>query len=283
MKKVKIIADSTCDLSKELLERYDISIIPLHIHMGEQEYLDGCTITPEDIYKWSDETKQTPKTSALSPMEAQNYINQALEEAEEVICFCISEKLSSTCSVLYMAAMDLEVNDKVFVVDSKNLSTGIGLQIIEAAMMAEEGKGAKEIVEKIVSLQNKVHASFVVDTLTYLYRGGRCNGVAALAGNSLKLHPCIVVVDGAMEVGKFYRGNINRAFMHYVEDMDKGLQNAKKDYIFITHSGCDIETIEQIQSHLYELGFQEVLVTRAGSVITSHCGPGTLGVLYLEA
>ena len=145
MKKVSIITDSTSDLSKELLAQYDITVFPLHIHLGEKEYADGIDITPEEIYQWSEETKETPKTSALSLYDAKEYIKNALNKSEEVICFCISESMSSCCSVMHMAKMELEVEDKVFVVDSKNLSTGIGLQILEAAKLAKAGLGAAEI------------------------------------------------------------------------------------------------------------------------------------------
>lgn len=282
MKKVSIISDSTCDLSKELLEKYDITVFPLHIHLGEKEYADGIDITPEEIYQWSEETKETPKTSALSLFDAKEYIKKALEKSEEVIVFCISEQMSSCCSVMHMAAVEMEVEDKVFVVDSMNLSTGIGLQILEAAELAETGMGAGEIVEKIKEIQPQVRSSFVVDSLTFLHRGGRCSGVAALAGNTLKLHPCIFVINGKMQAGKKYRGKMDKVILNYVEDLKAELLTAKKERVFITHSGCEDSLIETIKKELEELNyFENIYVTRAGGVITSHCGPGTLGVLYI--
>jgi len=282
MKKVSIITDSTSDLSKELLAQYDITVFPLHIHLGEKEYADGIDITPEEIYQWSEETKETPKTSALSLYDAKEYIKNALSKSEEVICFCISESMSSCCSVMHMAKMELEVEDKVFVVDSKNLSTGIGLQILEAAKLAKAGLGAAEIVEKIEEMQPKVRSSFVVDSLTFLHRGGRCSGVAALAGNTLKLHPCIFVLDGKMQAGKKYRGKMDKVLLNYVEDIKPELAAAKKDHVFITHSGCDVELIETIKKELEALNyFENIHVTQAGGVIASHCGPGTMGVLYV--
>jgi len=282
MKKVSIITDSTSDLSKELLAQYDITVFPLHIHLGEKEYADGIDITPEEIYQWSEETKETPKTSALSLYDAKEYIKNALSKSEEVICFCISESMSSCCSVMHMAKMELEVEDKVFVVDSKNLSTGIGLQILEAAKLAKAGLGAAEIVGKIEEMQPKVRSSFVVDSLTFLHRGGRCSGVAALAGNTLKLHPCIFVLDGKMQAGKKYRGKMDKVLLNYVEDIKPELAAAKKDHVFITHSGCDVELIETIKKELEALNyFENIHVTQAGGVIASHCGPGTMGVLYV--
>lgn len=282
MKKVAIIADTTCDLSVELKERYQIKTFPLHIHLGDKEYSDGVDISPDDIYRWSDENKATPKTSAVSPAEATDVLEAALKNAESVICFCISDQMSSTGNVLRLAVQELEAEDKVFVVDSKNLSTGIGLQIIEAAILAEQDMDAKDIVEKISNITPRVRASFVVDTLTYLHRGGRCSGLAALAGGALKLHPLISVIDGKMLPGKKYRGKMNRVLIEYVKDMEEELKLAKADRVFITHSGCEEEIIESVKEELTALGrFDEILVTRAGSVITSHCGPGTLGVLFI--
>jgi len=282
MRKVAIIADTTCDLSIELKERYQIKTFPLHIHLGDKEYSDGVDISPDDIYRWSDENKATPKTSAISPAEATDIVEAALKNAESVICFCISDQMSSTGNVLRLAVQELEAEEKVFVIDSKSLSTGIGLQIIEAAIMAEQGMEAKDIVEKIQNITPRVRASFVVDTLTYLHRGGRCSGLAALAGGALKLHPLISVIDGKMLPGKKYRGKMNRVIIEYVKDMEEELKLAKTDRVFITHSGCEEEIIEAVRAELSALNrFEEILVTRAGSVVTSHCGPGTLGVLFI--
>lgn len=282
MKKVTILTDSTSDLSKELLDKYDITVFPLHIHLGEKEYADGIDITPEEIYQWSEETKETPKTSALSLYDAKEYVKKALEKGEEVICFCLSEEMSSCCSVMHMAVVELEVEDRVFVVDSKNLSTGIGLQILAAAELADKGMKAAEIVEKVKEMQPKIRSSFVVDNLTFLHRGGRCSGAAALAGNTLKLHPCIYVSEGKMQAGKKYRGKMDKVILNYVEDIRAELSEARKDHVFITHSGCEAGLIEQIKKELEDMHyFENIYVTRAGGVISSHCGPGTLGVLYV--
>jgi len=283
MKKVTIITDSTSDLSKELLECYQIGRFSLHVHLGEKSYLDGVDITPDEIYAWSDANEATPKTSTPSPAEAIETLEKYLEEDNEIICFCLSAQMSGCMNVMRLAAESLEAEDRIFVVDSKNLSTGIGLQIIEAAILAQQGMSAAEIVEKITALQPKVRASFVVDTLTYLHRGGRCSGVAALAGSVLKLHPSIVVEDGAMHPSKKYRGKMERVILEYVKDMTPALLNAKKDRVFLTHSGCDQAVIDAVKEQLEALNyFEEILITRAGCVITSHCGPGTLGVLFIE-
>ncbi len=280
---VKIMADSTSDLSKELIERYQITILPLHIVLGDKEYRDGTEITPEEIYRWSDAKKETPKTSAVAITDAIEIMKPALEAGDELIMFTISEKMSTTANVFRMAAQELEAEDKVSVVDSASLSTGNGLLVIRAAVMAREGKGRKEIVEEIERLKPRVRASFVVDTLTYLHRGGRCSGVAALAGGMLKLHPKIVVLDGAMEVSKKYRGKINSVIMNYVKDMEEEMKRAEKYRVFITHSGSNPKVVEEVRAYLQSLhSFDEILITRAGGVVSSHCGPGTLGVLFIQ-
>lgn len=282
MKKVKIIADSTCDLSYDLLEDYDIGVIPLMISMGETTKKDGSEISPEEIYSWSDETGQTPKTAAPTIGDAIAFIKPYVEEELDIIFFGISESMSGTCNVMRLAAEDLGY-ERLFVIDSKNLSTGIGLQVLRAAKMAQKGLSVEEILKDNNEINNKVRASFVVDTLTFLHRGGRCSGVTALLANTLKLKPEIVVIDGKMDVGKKYRCNIKSVLMKYVQSRKEELINADPETIFITHSGCDDEVIEQVKQYLEGLNvFKEILVTRAGGVISSHCGPNTLGVLYIS-
>ena len=280
---VKIISDSTCDLSQELLERYDISILPLHIILGDQDYEDGKGITPDEIYRWADESRQTPKTAAVSVEQAEEMFAPYLNEGREIVCFAISESMSSSANAMRIAAQRLEAEDRVTVIDSENLSTGVGLLVIEAALMSQQGLSARRIKKRIETLKPHVRASFVVDTLTYLHRGGRCSGAAALVGSTLRLHPKIAVADGKMSPGKKYRGRISRAIMDYVHDLEPELKGAMRDRVFITHSGCDAEVIEEVRSYLESLGlFSEILITRAGGVISSHCGPGTLGVLFIS-
>lgn len=279
---VKIISDSTCDLSPELVAKYEIDILPLHILLGEEEYEDGKNITPEQIFAWSDEHRTTPKTSAPSLAAAVELFRPYVEEGREIVCFSISGSMSTSGNVMRLAAEELEATDRIRVVDSANLSTGIGLLVIEAAIMAQNHHTAAEIAFAMEALKLNVRASFVVDTLTYLYRGGRCNAVAAMAGGVLKLHPRIVVENGAMNASKKYRGKIASVVLSYVKDMEDSLKNARPDRVFITHSGCDRAIVEEVRSYLEGLGiFQEILETRAGGVISSHCGPGTLGVLFI--
>lgn len=280
---IKIISDSTCDLTKDLLEEYDISILPLHVILGEKDLLDGVTITPDEIYEWADANKTTPKTSAPSIEDAIELIKPYVDNGDEIIYFSISKEMSTSINVINLAADELEATDRIHVIDSANLSTGVGLLVLEAATMAREGMNANDIVTKIEELKPLVRASFVVDTLTYLHRGGRCSSVAALAGGVLKLHPKIVVEDGKMSATKKYRGKMDSVILSYAKEMEEDLKNAKTDRVFITHSGCDEAIIQSVYSYLEELNvFKEIIITRAGSVISSHCGYGTLGVLFIS-
>ena len=279
----KIICDSTCDLSKDLLEKYDISILPLHILLGDEEYNDGMNLTPEEIYKWADAHKTTPKTSAPSIKEAVSLFEPYVRSSDELLCFSISSEMSASANVMRLAAQELEAEDRITVIDSRNLSTGIGLLAVQAAIQTQRGIDVKEIAKNIEALKLKVRASFVVDTLTYLYRGGRCSGLAALAGSALKLHPRIEVTDGAMKPGNKYRGSMDKVILHYIKDMESQLLQAMPDRVFITHSGCDAGIVKQVYEYLDSLHyFNEILETRAGGVISSHCGPGTLGVLFIS-
>lgn len=280
---VHIIADSTCDLSQDLLEKYNIRILPLHILLGEEEYEDGKNISPEEIYRWSDEHGTTPRTSAPSPESTLELYKEVYTEGSELICFSISGQMSTSGNVMQLVAEEMGIADKVTVIDSENLSTGIGHLVLEAAIMAAEGKGRDEIVKRIEALRPLVRASFVVDTLVYLHRGGRCSGLAAMLGTTLHLHPMIVVENGKMHSAKKYRGSLEKALMAYAKDLEPAMRKAKRDRVFITHSGCEPEMVEMVREFLEGLGlFQEIVETRAGGVISSHCGPGTLGILFIE-
>lgn len=280
---VRIIADSTCDLSGELLEKYNVAILPLHILLGEEEYEDGKDIKPEEIYRWSDEHGTTPRTSAPSLESALKLYREVYVEDDELVCFSISGQMSTSGNVMRLAAEEMGIADQVTVIDSENLSTGIGHLVVEAAIMAKEGKSAGEIADRMEILKPQVQASFVVDTLVYLHRGGRCSGLAATLGGTLRLHPMIVVENGKMHSSKKYRGSLSKALMAYAKDLEPAMRKAKRDRVFITHSGCEQETVDMVREFLEKLGiFREILVTRAGGVISSHCGPGTLGILFIE-
>lgn len=279
---IQIISDSTSDLSKELLAKYNIAVLPLNVTLGDKDYKDGVGISPEDLYKWSDENKSTPKTAAFSTEDAVALFRQFLDEGKEIICLSISGEMSASGNIMRMAAEELNAEDRITVVDSANLSTGVGLLVIEAAIWAQQGKTRAEISAHLEALKPLVCASFVVDTLTYLHRGGRCSGVAALLGSTLKLHPRIGVENGKMSPGKKYRGKMSHVIKTYVSDMETDLLTARPERVFITHSGCSEDDVAAVYEYLQNLHhFNEIHITRAGSVISSHCGPGTLGVLFI--
>lgn len=280
---VKILCDSTCDLGEELINRYNIGIIPLSIVLDDKAYLDMVEITPDEIYTWSDKNNSTPKTSSPTIEQVIEKMQPVIDAGDEIIIFTISEDMSTTANVMRLAADTIGASNKVSVIDSMNLSTGIGLQVLKACELAEMGGDRESIVEKIKEIQPKVRASFVVDTLTYLHRGGRCSATTALFGNALKLKPKIIVEDGKMLVANKYRGKQSKVIIKYVQDMEDKIRNADSSRIFITHSGCDKNVIDSIFDYISGFNyFKEILITRAGGVISSHCGRGTLGVLFIE-
>lgn len=279
--KIKITSDSTCDLSPELIKKYDIDILPLYVSMGEETKKDGLEVVPEDIYDHVAKTGKLPKTSAPNLNDLIELFDKWHNEGYSIVHFSISSDFSSSYHSATIAAE--EVGD-VYVVDSRNLSTGQGLVVLHAADLAAEGKSAEEIKAECDKLTPKVEASFVVDSIDYLYKGGRCSAVAALGANLLKLKPCIDVIDGKMTSSKKYRGKIDKVILDYVKDRLNGREDIVKNRIFITHTKCNPETVEAVRNLVNELapGFNEVLETTAGCTVTSHCGPNTLGVLFIR-
>ncbi len=279
-KQIVISSDSTCDLSRELIDRYQIKIIPMGVSLGDDLYRDGFDITPDDIYAHHAKTGQLPKTSAINMAESAEYFAELTKDGSAVIHFTISSSLSATYNNARVAAEDFE---DVHVVDSKNLSTGNGLLVIAAAEMAKQGLEAKEIAEKVRTLADCVDASFIVDNLEYLAKGGRCSAVAAFGANLLQLKPCINVKNGAMGVGKKYRGKFEKVLIGYVAERLADKEDIDLDRVFVTHAGCDPQVVESVVTAVKNtLPFKEVFVTRAGCTISSHCGANTLGVLFVR-
>ena len=275
--KIIITSDSTQDLGAELLQKYSIAVHPLIVSMGDDVYADG-EVTPDDLYAYFDKTGNLSKTAAPGPDATENFLKQFVDQGYTVIHFSISSSMSATYNIHRMAAEEL---GNVYVIDSANLSTGIGLQVIYAAELLKAGKSAEEIVAAVKEYQKKVDASFVVDTLEYLHKGGRCSSVAALGANLLKLKPCIEVKNGSMGVGKKYRGRYSDVLLSYVKERLADKENIDGSRVFVTHSGCSQEIIDSVVAAVKaEYPFKEVFVTRAGCVISSHCGPNTLGVLF---
>ena len=280
MSKLIISSDSTCDLNQELITRYQIRILPLSVTLGDTIYRDGIDITPDDIYAHHAKTGQLPKTSAINMAESAEFFAQLTKDGSTVIHFTLSSAMSATYNNAAVAAEDFE---NVYVVDSGNLSTGNGLLVIAAAEMAEQGMEPRQIVEKVKELAACVDASFVVDNLEYLAKGGRCSAVAAFGANLLQLKPCINVKHGAMVVGKKYRGKFEKVLIGYVAERLADKDDIDLDRVFVTHAGCDPSVVEAVAEAVRNtLPFKEVLVTRAGCSISSHCGANTLGVLFIR-
>ena len=279
--KIKITSDSTCDLSPVLLQKYDIAIVPLYILMGDKTQKDGLEVNPEDIYEYVDKTKKLPSTSAPNLGDFEDEFKKWLDEGYEIVHFNISSDFSSSYQNACTAAANM---NGVYVVDTRNLSTGSGLVVLHGAELAQQGKSAAEIKAECEAMVDKVEASFVVDSIDYLRKGGRCSSVAALGANLLKLKPLIEVIDGKMKAGKKYRGSIDKVIINYVIDKLKDRDDIDKHRIFITHTKCNPVTVQQVRGKINQLypGFEEILETTAGCTVTSHCGPGTLGVLFVR-
>lgn len=281
-KKVILTADSTCDLGAELCEKYHVQLYPFHVLLDEQSYSDGVDLHPDDIYRVYKEKKILPKTAAINMVEYAEFFEQFTKEGYEVVHFNLGSALSTSHNNCRLAAAETE---GVYVVDTCSLSTGSGLLVLEAAELIAAGLSAKEVQEKVTAMVPLVSASFVIDTLEFLHKGGRCSALAMLGANVLKLKPCIEVKNeknGAMEVGKKYRGSLEKALTDYVRDQLDGRTDLNLKRIFITHSGISEERIALVKDQIAKYAsFDEVLVTRAGCTVSSHCGPNTLGVLFL--
>ncbi len=282
MNKVIITADSTCDLSAELKERFDFKIVPLYVNLGDDSYKDGEEIHPDQIYDYVATNKQLPKTAAASIPDYTEFFSQFTKEGCDVVHFSISSTMSVTHQNAKMAAEEVEGEGKVYVVDSANLSTGTGLLMLDAYDLKEEGKSAAEIYEEILKRVPLVRASFVVDQLDYLKMGGRCSSVAALGATMLRLHPRIFVAEGKMGAGEKYRGSIEGVMVQYAKAMlSQNADKMNKKRCFVTYTKTDPATVEKVKAVVAESGlFEEIYETMAGCVVTSHCGPGTLGVLF---
>lgn len=280
---IRISCDSTADLSAELYEKYNIARMPLYISIAGREYEDGIDLTASRLFELVKETGELPMTAARSAADFVDFINKVREESGdcEIIHFAISSGFSTTFNMTSVAAKEMS---GVYVVDSRNLSSGIGQSVLAACDMAAAGMSAREIVKTIEEdVVPKVDASFILDTLSFMAKGGRCSTVNALGANLLKLKPCIEVVDGGMRVGKKYRGNLEHVLKLYINDRLANLEDIRPDRIFVTSAGCDMELQEKCVEQVKSLGyFKEVLRTEAGCTVSSHCGPGTLGVLFIH-
>lgn len=280
-RKIILSADSTCDLGEELKERYRVHFYPFHIILDGRDYQDNIDIRAQDIYKAWREKRVLPKTAAINAEEYRAYFRPWVQQGYDVIHLNLGGALSSAYQNCVLAARE---TGHVYPVDSCNLSTGISLLVIKAAEMIEEGLGAGEIAGRLENMKKNVHSSFILDTLEFMRAGGRCSAVAAFGASALGLKPCIEVqnADGSMKVGKKYRGRLDKVLVSYVRDKLAQYPDIDDSRIFITHSGIPQEYVNKVRETVGSLmEFQECYVTQASCTISSHCGPNTLGILFM--
>lgn len=278
--KIKITADSTCDLSRELIQRYNVGIMPLKVILGTDTFSDGVDIVPQNIFDYVEKTGVLPKTTAPSVSEFSEFFSGLLKDYDCVIHINISSKASSSHANAVSAAKAFK--GKVYAVDSLALSTGQGLLVLKACDLVAEGKNAEEIISILEGLRPHVNTSFVPDCLDYLHKGGRCSLASLMGAKVLKLHPMIDMKDGQLYAKKKYMGNIERCLKNYVNDLSGEYHRYDKTRCFITHSSCEPELVEKVREQVKSLfEFDEILETVAGCVVTGHCGKNTLGVLFI--
>jgi len=280
MEKIKLISDSTCDLSEKLLKKHDIDIVPLYVNFNEESYRDLVDLNTEKMYELVDKHKILPKTSATSPGDFYSVFKKYLDQGYKIIYFGIGSKFSGTLSSAYTAKGMLETED-IYLIDSQNLSSGTGLLLLKAAKFIASGMAAEEVVAAVENLVPKVRSQFVIDTLDYLYKGGRVSAMSALMGGMLKIHPIIKVRDGAMLVGKKARGSILKGIDFMIEEFLGLIDQIDDEFVMITHSLAH-DSCKYIQKELEgKAKIQNLFETDAGCVISSHCGKGTIGILYI--
>ena len=275
---IKITSTSTCDLPPELLERYQIDLVPLYISFGGNTYRDGVDAGPEDIFRHVDGGGALPTTAAVNIADYQELFARLSPQYDAVLHITIGAEFSACYQDACVAAEDFP---NVYVVDSRNLTTGQGLLVLEAAEAARRGESIQDILARLNELIDKVDTTFVVDKLDYLAKGGRCSSVVALGANLLKLKPCIVLADGKMTVGKKYRGAFDKVLPGYVREQLTG-KDIRKERAVIVHTRCDPAIPAAVEQVVREFGFREIIHTVAGCTISCHCGPNTLGLLFLR-
>jgi len=269
---IKITADSTCDLSPEISDTMGITLMPILILVDDKAFMDGVNITPGDIFRYVDEEGKTCKTCAINTYGYENFFAELSPQYDAVIHICIGSGFSSCYQNAVLAAENFR---NVYVVDSQNLSSGSGHVVYEAARMVKDGADVQDICSSLEGLIPNVDASFVIDRLDYLYKGGRCSGLETLGAKMLQIKPCIEVIDGRMKVGKKYIGSFERCLKHYVQDrLLDDQENIDFSRVFITHPMCSKQTVDMVKELVYTFGkFEEIIETPAGCTVSSHCGP----------
>ena len=277
--KVRMTADSTCDLSPELLRKYDIAMAPLSVIIDGEVFHDGVDVTPRDVFRASDAGKSV-RTAAVNTYEYKEFFNEQLKNCDQLVHVCISSDFSSCYAEACEAATEF---DNVSIVDSRSLTTGTGILALEGVEMAEKGMDGEAIAQALRAKTGLVDASFIVKTVEYLRRGGRCSGLEALGAKLLHIHPSIVVQDGKMHPGEKYRGRYEHYLKHYIEDTLANDKTIDFRRVFLTHSPSEEGLVRFAIDTVKSYGlFQEVLETMAGCTVCTHCGPDTLGIVFLR-
>jgi DegV family protein with EDD domain len=277
---IKITSDTTCDLPEELLKRYDITLLPLYVSCGPDTYRDGVDVHPADLFSFVDRSGQLPSTAAVNVADYAECFARLAPNYDAVIHFNIGCEFSSCHQNASLAAQEF---DNVYVVDTRSLSGGHGLVLLEAAIAADRGDSAEMILAHVKDVIPRVDASFVLDRLDYLVKGGRCSSAAALGANLLKLKPCIEVADGKMHVGKKYRGSFEKALKDYVKDRLSDATSIDPSRVLLVHTDCPDGVVETVLAEIEAyVHFEETLEAVAGSTISCHCGPNTLGFMFLR-
>lgn len=279
---IRITSDSTCDLNPDYLRAHRVELLPLYTMKGGETFRDGVDIHPQDIFDHVAAGGDLCSTAANNVSDYQELFARLLPECDAIIHIDISADFSSCYQNACVAASELP---NVYVVDSRNLSSGHGHIVCEAVNMAEEGKlSPREIVDRLNELTSRVEASFLIDRLDYMVKGGRCSMVAALGANLLHLKPCIEVIDGKMKVVKKYRGSYEKCILNYVKDRLQNRDGLVYDRIFITHTPVEDGLVDKVRAAIQECApFIHIIETQAGCTVSCHCGPGTLGILFIRA
>lgn len=286
MRKIKILTDTTVDLNNDLIKRYDIDMIPLAVHLGETEFKDGVDITPNDIYSYVEKTKKLPKTAAASVFEYESFFKKWVDQDYEIIYTGIGSKMSASYMSAKLAA-ETVAPERIHVVDSLNLSAGTGLIACKAGDMMLSGCNANEIVEYMTSIVPKVRVTFIVDTIDYLYMGGRCTTLESFAAGILNLRPRLIVKNGVTVSDKKYRGNFDSCLSKYIKDTIAEMTNIDKTRVLITNaitpnSDLSDKDFARAKAEVEKLSPDEICYTHAGNIVFSHCGPRAIGILYID-
>lgn len=285
MNPVKLIADSSCDIGPELAKRYNVDFVHIHVRLNGQEYLDGVNITHKEIYQNYEDNHTLPSTAAMNVDEYEAVFRPYIEQGYDIVHVSLGSGLSSTCNNARLAGESFG-EGRVYVIDSKSLSTGSGHIVCECGERINKGMSAKQVFEEVTPITDRVSASFILDDLEYLHAGGRCSGLAQFGASLMNLKPCIMVqpeLYGSMTVGKKYMGSYKRSALKYVDNMIMGRTDIELDRCFITHSGSDPEVLEAMRARALELQpFKEIFITQASATICSHCGPNTTGILFIQ-